>query len=678
MNRLPIATPATPLASSPAIRASRPQPYQIQRAHGDAATRQAEFLRRFTTVVRVNPAAGEWFYQARERYGAEFAPSSRRLSSDHLLAHLTGAGWIASRAAIGIDGAPVADRVAFDLDLKREAGDTGERGLADLHAKYWRIRALMGVCRTPLVYGSPGGGLRISYAISPRPLRELVRGSAHGLVADVLTAAGVVIRSGRLEIFPQRKQSDRLPLGRGMPILDPETLSPVLGSSMHEGRGGRWTREERWAALEALERWRACPCDDLVEHLRTLRALSSTHAGSATGLAVDVRSLRRASVVDEASGDLHEVAVDESWTASTVPIVPGPALDAYVRRGVPAPGQRYATEFRVAMAFVASPERYAEFGLSATSTSNDEIALALVEWLARHHNGNSGEWQTAAAGGNVDRARSIFLDRYLARDPARRTIVDRARRALLWEQAANHPTLFPGREAFEALLAVAVTRFPATARRWGFVTWSLALQRVSRLQALRGRGLGAAVSDGAIDWQIDSTWAKAWPGGSGTYRAPGTGAAQTAYAAYLRVLEEAGLVELIARHVAPWDAARALRPGIDYRPPRSDRSDADRVRGECATYRVRLVGSVIHESDLPYRSEVLALAARNAPPRHGKPVSIDEVLHAAWAGKAMDRVKGHYGARQWEHVAVLQVALQKADRLLDVGSGPAGRIARAA
>lgn len=678
MNRLPIATPTRPLASGHAMRESGPQPYQTQCAHGDAATREAEFLRRFTTAVRVNPAAGEWFYQARDRYGAGFAPSSGRMSSDHLLAHLTGAGWIASRAAIGTDGAPIADRVAFDLDLKPEAGDTGERRLAEIHATYWRIRALMGVCRTPLVYGSPGGGLRISYAISPRPLRELVRGSAHGLVADVLTAAGLVIRSGRLEIFPQRKQSDRLPLGRGMPILDPETLSPVLGSPMRRRRGGTWTRDERWAALEALEQWRARPCDDLVEHLRALRAQSSADAGSGDGPIVVGRSDRRDPAVDGAGDGLQGVVTEEGCTASTVPIVPGPALDAYVRRGVAVSGQRYTTEFRVAMAFVASPERYAEFGLSAKSTSNDEIALALVEWLARHHNGNSGEWLEAAAGGNVDRARSVFLGRYLARDPARRTIVDRARDALRWERTGDRPTVYPGPEAFKALLDVAVKRFPTTARRWGFVTWSLALQHASRLKALQSGAVGAAAPDGAITWQIYSVWAKRWPGGSGACRIGDTGPVQTAYAAYLQVLEEARLVELITPHVTPWDARRALQPGIDYRPPRSDPSDIDRVRGECAMYRVRLLGPVVHESALPYRPEVLALAARNAPSRHGKIVSVDEVLHAAWAGQAKGRVALHYGARQWQHVAVLQEVLRVADRLLGVENEPESRIARAA
>ena len=155
-----------------------------------------------------------------------------------------------------------------------------------------------------------------------------------------------------------------------------------------------------------------------------------------------------------------------------------------------------------------------------------------------------------------------------------------------------------------------------------------------------------------------------------------------------------GFVELLAAQQVTGDAKQdwyqgtadavrkqlryLLQPGIDYRPPRSDPSDIDRVRGECAMYRVRLLGPVVHESALPYRPEVLALAARNAPSRHGKIVSVDEVLHAAWAGQAKGRVALHYGARQWQHVAVLQEVLRVADRLLGVENEPESRIARAA
>lgn len=664
MQHSPMLTLAKPLDVSHTIRPSPRQPYPSRSSHGVEATSMAEFVRRYRAVVQVNPAADAWVYQAREQYGAGFRNLGLPMTDDHLRDHLTGAGWIASRAAVDADGEPLADRVAFDLDLERGASDAGESGLADLHARYSRIRNLMGMSRTPLVHGSPGGGLRVAYAIPPRPLRDLIEGPSRGLVADALAAAGLVIGSGRLETFPQRRQADRLPLGRGMPILDAETLTPVIGSTMRQGGDGAWRRVERWAALEALEHWRAHPHDDLVEHLRTLSAGGAAAAGNAAGLAVGARDVRRGAREVGAREQIHVVQDGDECEAPAVPIIPGPALDAYVRRGVPASGQRYATEFRVAMAFVASPERYAEFGLSATSRNDDEIATALTEWLACHHNGNSAEWNDAAAGGNVDRARAVFLGRYRARDAAQRTIVDRAREALLWERAADRPTIYPGQEAFLTLLEVAVRRFPTTARRWSFVTWTLALQRVSRLQALRGRGLGAAVHDGAVVWQIYSIWAKQWPGGSGTCTTASTGTAQTAYAAYLQVLEAEGLIELVAPHVTPWDATRALRPGIDYRPRRSDSSDHDRIRGECATYRVRLLGPVVHEGTLPFRPEVLELATRNAPPRHRKPVSIDEMLHAAWAGAVRERMKRHYGARQWEHVAVLQEVLMDADRRL--------------
>src|SRR5690606_20798597 len=123
---------------------------------------------------------------------------------------------------------------------------------------------------------------------------------------------------------------------RGMPILDAETLMPIVGSPMEEGRGGIWTPEERWKALELLELWRASPQDDLVEHLSTLRADAASAARMASGSAANARDSRRESTAPGDRQRLHVTKDGETCVAPSVPIVPGPALDAFVRRGVPA------------------------------------------------------------------------------------------------------------------------------------------------------------------------------------------------------------------------------------------------------------------------------------------------------------------------------------------------------
>lgn len=152
---------------------------------------------------------------------------------------------------------------------------------------------------------------------------------------------------------------------------------------------------------------------------------------------------------------------------------------------------------------------------------------------------------------------------------------------------------------------------------------------------------------------------------------------QTAYSAYLQILEEEGLIELVAPHTTPWDAARTLRPGVECHPRHVDSSDPDRIRGECATYQVYLLGSVALESDLPYRPEVLDLAAHYAPFRHGKPMSIDEILHAAWAWTVRRSVEKSYGARQWRRITALREALTKATDLRGDASKPTDQLKRA-
>lgn len=59
-------------------------------------------------------------------------------------------------------------------------------------------------------------------------------------------------------------------------------------------------------------------------------------------------------------------------------------------------------------------------------------------------------------------------------------------------------------------------------------------------------------------------------------------------------------------------------------------------------------------------------------------MSIDEILHAAWAWTARKDVEKHYGTRQWRHIIALKEALTKASDLLGNVSESTNQLKRAA
>src|SRR5690606_25178393 len=101
-------------------------------------------------------------------------------------------------------------------------------------------------------YQTPSGwGIRVVYRIERVPLTAVITGPHSGLVADVLRGAGLPVGPGEIELFPQTGQADRLMLGRGMPMLDPETLLPIGGPPI----GDTFCESAlRWA-LEHAEAW---------------------------------------------------------------------------------------------------------------------------------------------------------------------------------------------------------------------------------------------------------------------------------------------------------------------------------------------------------------------------------------------------------------------------------------
>ena len=215
-----------------------------------------DLVDRYRKVVPLNTQAGNWNLQ--REHGGNFSYQDWELTTEDLQRALSHEFWLGSRA----HPEPWNDRLSFDIDCK-------DRALrADRNEPYWLLRRRFGIERVPLVYGTPSGlGLRVVYRIPQTPREELISGLHTGLVADVLRGAGLVVKSGVIEIFPQEQQAGRLMLCRRMPLLDPRTLRPLPDANV----GDEFDEATFVRALERVEAWHARPCDDLVPHLRTLR-----------------------------------------------------------------------------------------------------------------------------------------------------------------------------------------------------------------------------------------------------------------------------------------------------------------------------------------------------------------------------------------------------------------------
>ena len=75
----------------------------------------------------------------------------------------------------------------------------------------------------PIAFSTPRGGRHLHYALAAPAWAERVSGYGR----DRLTAAGVQLRAGEVELFPSGAKLLRAPLGRGCYLLDPHTWEPV-------------------------------------------------------------------------------------------------------------------------------------------------------------------------------------------------------------------------------------------------------------------------------------------------------------------------------------------------------------------------------------------------------------------------------------------------------------------
>lgn len=561
-----------------------------------------ELVERYRRVVSVRGEAGRWHAQA--AYPGPFVAAQRSLGPNDILGVLSHRGHIAIRARD--DG--LTDRIAFDVDCKA-AVDVERRDRL-----YWAIRVVMGIHRVPLVYSTPSKlGLRVVYRIPEMPLVQMVTGHRTGLVADVLRAAGLPVRDGEIEIFPQTKQSDRLPLGRDMPILDPATLSPLATAAIN----GEYDEAMLRGGLAAMEAWHSAPYEDLLPHLQSLPGHPLTRLVAHEEMEAGEAFVR--------AGPRSEVK-------------PSTATMRLVQHGLIARSTRYASEWLVGLAILLAPELFAEFGV--TTSPNDEcVARSLANWLAARHNGCSDEWYASSARRSTEAAVGVWTARYLERGAATGAhLVDRLRHVASQLDGSQRRTLLLSDAEQRATMDLAEGAGLSQAALYRGEVWLAACQRAVKsivgYHARRGSALAERTEGGhrVIIVPIAARWMQRWPFGKGLHHDE-AGVVTAGYVYNRQILIDAGLMQI--ERYSP--TATVFERGG---------SVPDDLAYEATTYAVRLPELCVRVRDVGV--DALELTATLADLRiatHGRLLGLDEAHHIIWVTRHAVSLRQRYGRR---------------------------------
>lgn len=479
-----------------------------------------ELVDRYSVVTRPDLSPDQWHRQ--KKLGKGFYRQHDAGTSAHLTDMLLGRFWIACRAAEG----ELIEWLSFDVDAKNADDDVRKR--------YTLLRTIMGVNHTPLVYQTPSGGLRVRFRIPPTPIGELIEAPGVGLVADVLRAGGLHPRQGYLEIFPQRGQPDRLPLGARMPLLDPESLRVLPGCAI----GDTFDLATFVACLEQMESWHKTPASALLERLRTaprrgeIRIVKNCESDTAT--------------------ESHFIRAEDG----SVHLSRGMA--DLVNGGLQRPSSRFQSEFLVAMAMGLKPGDFRGFGLDRLYTPQ-QLAFAVAGWLAENHNGHSHEWSASMA---RLRSREAVINhwarRYLEISRATRMhMIDRVMRAIHAADPLSHRVRQLTHEEWAFVFELGNRHFPKGSKRLRFETWTAAfirgIKEIMHYHEALVRRPGKrtryeALADGGKEWvrlEYSADWQESMAFGSGGRGGP------TPYLKYRAVLERENLVLKVARHRCP-------------------------------------------------------------------------------------------------------------------------------
>ena len=479
---------------------------------GESTVDWSKFFQTYFRTVWISWEAERWYVQ--RSYGNPFACQHWRMPAKRLEAMLTHQLWIACRAAPG----ETIDRIGFDVDCK--PGECAEAR----NRTYWAVRELMGRERVPLVCRTPSGrGLHVWYRIPETRLEELITGPTSGLLADVLRAADLTPAKGFLELFPQSSHAIRLPLGRRMPILDPETLRPLP----HADIGDTFDEAMLWGGLAEIEAWHARVYDDLPEHLRSLPRL---------------QPLR---VVP----DLHtEIERSASIASRPGKWQPGTELQDLLTRGLSRPGSRFDSEGLVGLAFLLYPE-CAEPYLGRGPRSDAIIARGIARWLSRNHNGQSKEWTASAEEHRgIEGAIAYWTQRYLQPGKSGETMITRLQRAAARLDPLSQPVRQISDAERQSVLDL-VTEFAWPSTLYHFEVWTCSLLRQIRenLAWHLKRGVDLTRSrdpQERIEVQIAAQWMVKWP------YASGRGGLKHPYLTYLGILQKHGWLPVARDYVS--------------------------------------------------------------------------------------------------------------------------------
>jgi hypothetical protein len=552
-------------------------------------------------------------------YGMPFRSSDRHMTPDDLRAVLGHACHVGVYAPA--DG--LTDQIAFDLDCM-------DGGIADRNARYWAIRQAMGSNHIPLVHATPSGtGLRVRYRIPGMPLARVITGRETGLVADVLRGAGIIVRPGAVEIFPQANQADRLPLGANMPLLDPQTLEMLPDAAI----GTHYDEGTLRGALARLAAWRAAPCEDLVPYLESLPGAPRV----------------RVVVVEEAGADAEFVR-DGSR------VRPSDATRRLITTGLHEPASRYRAEFRVALAGVLAPEVLEPFGLTRAGDDED-LARAVARWLAEKNGGWSREWDDSLAGCSPDEATSRWVARYLVRSAATgEHFVDRVRAAAARLDGGLRTTLLLADEERREVMALAECAGLCGSGLYRAEVWIVSLVRavksIVRHHLHAGTPLDEVEDEGCrfVFVPIAARWMEGWAYGSGG-RGRGDGPPIPNYARYRQIMMDARWMRL-ARYSPTKIAFNHGR-----RPP-------DDMAREASVYAVRMPRLDVCVREVGVDAvELERVAMESGLTMSGRALSLDEAHHVLWLHRAGVDGPERYGRRLGGRVAsygqVLEAALGK-------------------
>jgi hypothetical protein len=553
-------------------------------------------VQRYARVVQLNRDGGRWNRQ--RKYRKAFPVLFFPLPDSEIEEMMEHRHWLGCCAPT--DG--LTDRLAFDIDSKTV------EGLAMRDDRYWRLRALLGMERIPLVYQTPSSyGLRVVYRIPETPLIELVEDFKAGLVPDVLRAAGLPPEDGSIEVYPQVKRADRLPLGRRMPILDPESLLPVAGPRI----GDEFDPDALDWALRLIEAWHARPISDLKDHLHRLPRMSADTIPKLTQGPVQSRP-------------------------ALAPVESSPSRD--VSRlfdvGLTGPGQRRQAECDVGRHFIAHPTDYPHFGLSEFPTDR-EIAEAIARWLAERNNGHSSDWNRAVRQyGGVEEAKAVFVELYLT--PHRltgETFIDRLRRAPIVKDKSRRRVNELSSKERNRILEIAERHFPVGVARYRFECWLFGyLRSVKRIvtshhknRTLKTADLDPLSGKPRVLLQIHSRWMRNWPYGDGQDCA---GAAR--YRQYVRILVEEGVLQKHQSH----RARNISRTG----------------KGTSTVFVLRCPDLTVRAADLDVDPRDLKVAIQGLMRRAGKEIDLSDAYHALHVQRHVSDLTRRYGRATAERI----------------------------